>query len=309
MRGFGLLAFVVVTGCATTETVAVSKMPFDEAMGWSESHARLQKAPVDDPKASAALASTMRSFSQTSHQVRASVAHGAPMPPHQIERWHALLDEIAVYAAVPAKDSSVLDTVRTRLQLETEFENDGAVYGDVPVALTERVQLTLRSLATKLLAQTARLHAPASANEQLSANGWRWPVTPVLVTSPYGNRLHPIHNEYRFHAGVDLAAEHSQSVFAAEAGTVVFSGWNGGHGKQVELQHDGRVTTRYSHLDALLVRQGEVVKRGDLIGLVGETGVATGPHLHFEIRRDGDALDPEFVMTTPPSLPMARRTP
>ncbi len=281
-------------------------MPFDEAMGWSAAHARVQNGAVDDPKASTELAAAMRAFSQASHEQRALAVHGAAMPQAQVERWYAVLAQVELFAAVPPRESSVLDTVRTRLQLGTEFENDGSTYGDVPAEVVERVQLALRTLSVKLAAQTSKPRTgPARAN------AWRWPVSPVVVTSPYGNRLHPIHGEYRFHAGIDLAGEPAQSVYAAETGTVVFSGWNGGHGKQVEVQHDGHVSTRYSHLDSLLVQQGDVVKRGDLIGLVGQTGVATGPHLHFEIRKDGEALDPEFVMAMPPpsSSPMARRAP
>jgi murein DD-endopeptidase MepM/ murein hydrolase activator NlpD len=121
----------------------------------------------------------------------------------------------------------------------------------------------------------------------------------VVVTSSWGDRQHPIHGDVRFHAGVDLAGELAQPVRAAAAGTVVYSGWNGGHGKHVELQHDAHLSTGYSHLLSLLVSVGQVVKRGQVIALVGETGVATGPHLHFEVRRDGESLDPEATLPRP----------
>ncbi len=286
-------------GCVTTETPA-PKLPFDEAMGFAAAQARLRGAPIEDLHASEALATAMRQFSVASHAVRKQTERGAPMPATQIEAWGVVLNEVEHFAAVPARASSVLDTVRTRLQLETELESDGSTYGDVPVGLTERVQLALRMLSAKLTAQTttARPLTPATL---------QWPVAPVLVTSAYGDRLHPIHGEYRFHAGTDLAAEPSQSVYAAETGTVVFSGWNGGHGKQVEVQHDGHLTTRYSHLEALLVHNGQHVKRGDLLGLAGQTGLATGVHLHFEVRRDGQALDPEFVLDSQTALAGALR--
>ena len=89
------------------------------------------------------------------------------------------------------------------------------------------------------------------------------------------------------------------STPAAEEGTVIFSSWNGAHGRQIELQHDAHWGTRYSHLNVLMVRPGTVVKRGQLIGLSGKSGQTTGPHLHFELRRDGDALDPEAFMELP----------
>ncbi len=81
---------------------------------------------------------------------------------------------------------------------------------------------------------------------------------------------------------------------------MVFAGWNGGHGKQVELQHDEHWSTRYSHLSTLMVEPGHTVKRGEVIGLAGATGLATGPHLHFEVWRDGETLDPELALPPPP---------
>ena len=83
---------------------------------------------------------------------------------------------------------------------------------------------------------------------------------------------------------------------------VIFSGWNGAHGKQVELQHDAHVSTRYSHLQTILVEAGQTVRQGDIIGLLGETGMVTGPHLHFELRLDGEAVDPEARLPRPPLL-------
>ncbi len=226
------------------------------------------------------------------------------MPAKQLDAWNAVLAEVDHFVSIAPRRSSVLDTVRTRLQLETEFETDGSVYGDVPSVLAGRIQNTLRALSVKLGAQTA-------PSRRAVVLRFAWPVSPVIVTSPYGDRFHPVHGEYRFHSGTDLAADAAQSVFAAEGGTVVFSGWNGGHGKSVEVQHaDGHTTTRYSHLDALMVAAGERVKRGALLGLAGQTGVATGVHVHFEIHRDGEAIDPEFVLDGSPgaltSNPSAR---
>lgn len=289
-----LVLVLLCSGCATTVTPA-AKLPFDEAMGWRQSQARVRAASIEDPHASASLAASMRTLSEASRASRSSVERGAPMPAAQVAAWSAALTEVERVMAMAPRQSSLLDTVRTRLQLETELEADGWAYGDVPLPLTERVQRDLRALSEKLAAQTASPRA-------LTPMKLHWPVTPVLVTSAYGDRLHPIHGEHRFHAGADLAAESAQSVYAAEAGTVTFSGWSGGYGKQIEVQHDGHLTTRYSHLDALLVTSGQRVKRGELLGLAGQTGLATGVHLHFEVRRDGEALDPEFVLDAPGAM-------
>ena len=169
-------------------------------------------------------------------------------------------------------------------------------FGDIPIAIAERVPRTLRALSRRITSLTVR-------TRQVDPRRFRWPVSPLVVSSPYGSRIHPIANEPRFHAGIDLESPLEQPVRAAEVGTVVFSSWNGAHGKQIELQHDAHWATRYSHLDVLLVRPGTVVKKGQLIGLSGQTGMTTGPHVHFELRRDGDALDPEVFLELPATGP------
>jgi len=290
-----LVLMLLFSGCATTVTLA-PKLPFDEAMGWSSTQARVREAPIEDPHASSSLAVSMRRLSEVSRAERSAVTRGAPMTAAHVEAWGTTLTEVERVVALPPRRSSVLDSVRTRLQLETELEADGWAYGDVPLLVTDRVQRALRELSSKLALQTA------GTRRTMASMKLHWPVTPVLVTSAYGDRLHPIHGEHRFHAGADLAAQTSQSVSSAEAGIIIFSGWNGGYGKQVEVQHDGHLTTRYSHLDALMVQSGQRVKRGELLGLAGQTGLATGVHLHFEVRRDGEALDPEFVLDSPGAM-------
>jgi murein DD-endopeptidase MepM/ murein hydrolase activator NlpD len=119
-----------------------------------------------------------------------------------------------------------------------------------------------------------------------------WPISPVSVTSHFGERAHPILGELRDHLGIDLAARRGQGVFAAAPGVVLNAGWNGNYGYQVEIQHAARVTTRYSHLARVMVEPGEILERGDLVGLAGDTGLATGVHLHFELWKDGRPRDP-----------------
>ncbi|HEY0881740.1 MAG TPA: M23 family metallopeptidase, partial [Archangium sp.] len=181
------------------------------------------------------------------------------------------------------------------LQLEAELQVDARQFGDIPAEVAGRTPQVLAALSQRIAARTPKVR-------HVDPRGFRWPVSPLVVSSPYGTRVHPIAGELRFHAGIDLEAPLETPVFAAEAGTVVFSDWNGGHGNQIELQHDAHWTTRYSHLEALLVKPGASVKKGQVIGLAGATGLATGPHVHFELRRDGDALDPESFLRTPSLL-------
>jgi murein DD-endopeptidase MepM/ murein hydrolase activator NlpD len=107
---------------------------------------------------------------------------------------------------------------------------------------------------------------------------------PGAVTSGFGWRIHPIFHVRKLHTGVDL--------HAAEAGTVVSAGWRGGYGKCVIIQHKGNLSTLYGHMSQILVSVGQTVKRGQVIGKVGSTGYATGPHLHFEVRVNGTPVDP-----------------
>ena len=112
------------------------------------------------------------------------------------------------------------------------------------------------------------------------------------VTSRFGYRVHPILRFGRLHQGVDIAAASGTPVFAAADGVVVGAGWNGGHGRQVRLEHSDGVSTSYSHLSRIAAEPGTRVARGQLVGLVGSSGFSTGAHLHFEVRRHGQPVDP-----------------
>jgi murein DD-endopeptidase MepM/ murein hydrolase activator NlpD len=112
------------------------------------------------------------------------------------------------------------------------------------------------------------------------------------LTSGFGMRFHPILHRYRMHTGVDFGAGYGAPIRAAAAGVVLLSAYNRGYGNCVILYHGGGVTTLYGHCSARLVHEGQSVRRGQEIGRVGATGLATGPHLHFEVRRDGVPVRP-----------------
>ncbi len=115
---------------------------------------------------------------------------------------------------------------------------------------------------------------------------------PGPVTSSFGPRLHPILGTTRMHTGVDLRAAWGDPVGAAAAGRVIFAGAYGGYGNAVIIDHSGGMSTLYAHLSSITVTYGEIVSAGQTIGLVGSTGLSTGPHLHFEVRIDGKPVDP-----------------
>jgi murein DD-endopeptidase MepM/ murein hydrolase activator NlpD len=112
------------------------------------------------------------------------------------------------------------------------------------------------------------------------------------TSSPFGWRVHPVLGYRRFHAGLDFAASYGSTIRAADSGTVIFAGWYGGYGKAVIISHGKSITTLYGHSSELYVSEGQTVQRGQPIAAVGSTGLSTGPHLHFEVRRDGTPVNP-----------------
>jgi murein DD-endopeptidase MepM/ murein hydrolase activator NlpD len=126
----------------------------------------------------------------------------------------------------------------------------------------------------------------------IDADGWTWP-TAGGVASGFGQRLHPILGYYRMHSGLDIGGAQGQPIWAANEGIVIMAGWNGGYGNTVVIQHgDSSVTTLYAHMSGFATSVGDYVTSGQVIGYVGSTGLSTGPHLHFEVRINGSAVDP-----------------
>jgi murein DD-endopeptidase MepM/ murein hydrolase activator NlpD len=115
------------------------------------------------------------------------------------------------------------------------------------------------------------------------------------VTSGYGMRRHPILGYRRMHAGIDFGAAYGTPVYAVTDGTVAMAGRNGGYGNFIKLSHGGGMGTGYGHLSRIAVRPGQGVKRGQVIGYVGSSGMSTGAHLHYELYRNGVAISPMSV--------------
>lgn len=119
-----------------------------------------------------------------------------------------------------------------------------------------------------------------------------WPVHGVL-TSPFGFRLSPFgRREWKFHGGIDLGVPYGTPIQSTNDGLVSFAGWDSGHGLMVEVDHGGGVASRYCHASTIYVTAGDTVYMGDVIALVGSTGLSTGPHLHYELLMNGEKVDP-----------------
>ena len=121
----------------------------------------------------------------------------------------------------------------------------------------------------------------------------RLPIVGAELTSGFGNRLDPFAHTHAFHAGIDFAAPTGTPIESAAGGVVAFAGFRRDYGWVVEIDHGNGLVTRYAHASELLVRPGQVVIPGDRIAVVGSTGRSTGPHLHFEVLRAGDHVDPK----------------
>lgn len=138
------------------------------------------------------------------------------------------------------------------------------------------------------------LEGLARHNAALMAIPARVPTAPqARLGSTYGNRVDPFTRRLAFHSGVDFAVAAGTEVFAAGGGVVSFAGRKGGYGKTLEIDHGNGLLTRYAHLSRLSVAAGAIVTPGQAIGAVGSTGRSTGPHLHFEVLRDGQFVDPQ----------------
>ncbi|HEU4809394.1 MAG TPA: M23 family metallopeptidase [Sphingomicrobium sp.] len=122
-------------------------------------------------------------------------------------------------------------------------------------------------------------------------------MTPVAghITSGFGLRYHPILHFSRMHTGIDFGAAWGSPIVAAADGQVIGAGWTGGYGRQVRVAHPSGIDTTYSHMSTIAASPGEMVRQGQVIGYVGSSGLATGPHLHFEVRVNGQPVDPMTV--------------
>ncbi len=232
---------------------------------------------------------TLVRFTTEARSRRARLPAARTFPAEVATAWTALAGELDRYLARPLPQTPLLELIRARITVEAEWDYDqrrwGAPPRDVAEAVTARTARFGRRVDTARALGFALFQRPAPAK-------LRWPVEQAGLSSLYGMRLHPVEGKRRMHHGVDLAASAGKVVSSAAPGWVVRTGWAGGYGLIVEVRHPGDLTTRYSHLSAILCAPGDAVTVGQPLGLVGKTGLATGPHLHFEVWRGGEPSDP-----------------
>lgn len=155
----------------------------------------------------------------------------------------------------------------------------------------EEAEAAERKLKQEINEEMKRIQQ--QSKKEYAGGGMHWPLPgKTSISSRFGNRVHPIFKTYKAHTGIDIPASTGTPVEAANSGTVIYAGWNGGYGNCVVIDHGGGIATLYGHNSALLVKKGDQVQKGQVIAKVGSTGNSTGPHLHFEVMVNGVCKDP-----------------
>ncbi|MHB8842558.1 MAG: M23 family metallopeptidase, partial [Candidatus Aquicultor sp.] len=157
---------------------------------------------------------------------------------------------------------------------------------DALLSTSQVVADQIRTLQRGGRITTSRGYSRAS-----SGGGYVWPVS-ARITSPFGWRFHPVLGYSRMHTGIDLGCGSGTSVHATKGGTVIMAGWMGGYGNAVVIDHGEGISSLYGHNKSLTVSAGQHVVQGQVIAHSGSTGMSTGPHLHFEIRVNGNPQNP-----------------
>ena len=191
------------------------------------------------------------------------------------------LDLVALFESKVSKQDELSVALNSLISYKTDLSKDEAAMSEMEdQLLKEADQLT--DIIKNLESAAAYI-----GGEMM------WPVPGnYSISSLFGNRIHPISKEYKMHTGIDIQSARKTDFVAAQTGTIIFSNWFAGYGKAIIIDHGGGYTTLYAHLDVINVEVGQVVKKGQIIGKTGNTGYSTGPHLHFEVRMNGDYVDP-----------------
>ncbi|MCX7285709.1 MAG: M23 family metallopeptidase [Novosphingobium sp.] len=212
-------------------------------------------------------------------------ARAAGAPPSAVQDYLRTIDEHMAFEEIAPADEFDL-VFSNRRAASGEQQAGELIYAAVVRANKPVVQL-LR------WGKDDTFYSPQGMAEgsQETTSGFGSPVN-GHITSYYGARRHPILGYVRMHAGVDFGASWGAPIYATTDGRVNFAGWHGGHGNYVRLDHGGGIATGYGHMSRIAVAPGMSVRRGQVIGYVGSTGLSTGPHLHYEMYRNGQTVNP-----------------
>jgi len=188
-------------------------------------------------------------------------------------------------------DEQLAEAIALIEQIEANLASETALYNEV-AAEEARIQREINAKVEDLRRQEEARRI-AEANRVRGSGQLMWPVPGHgSVTSGYGMRVHPVFRVLRQHLGIDIGAPHGANVVAADRGTVVTSAYNSSYGNYIVISHGNGFTTLYAHLSSRRVSETDIVNKGQVIGLIGSTGISTGPHLHFEVTQNGSRVNP-----------------
>lgn len=221
----------------------------------------------------------------------------------QIEAHKKKLEEdraklVDLEKAALVKQAEIEQKKAERNVVLQKAQNDRAVAMQAIEELNASSAQISAMLKERQAARAAAAAAAAQAAGQGSSYTWvqgtgqlGWPVSGE-ITSPYGYRVHPIWGTTIYHSGIDIGVDEGTPVHAADSGVIVWSGWMGGYGYAVVIDHGNGLSTLYGHNSELAVDEGQSVSKGQVVAYAGSTGNSTGPHVHFEVRENGDPVDP-----------------
>jgi murein DD-endopeptidase MepM/ murein hydrolase activator NlpD len=271
----------------------------------------VQTAAARERELSRTLAYLTEALEQTAHQRDESIAlmaeakdevealnYAAALAEERQERVFRQIEDAVTMSMEPLDEmfrAAGLQTEQIIGQVRSTYAGQGGPL--MPITMSTRGEspdrMSLR--ANEVLSALDELNVYRIAAEQLP---FSMPVrSNFRLTSGFGYRRDPINGGRRLHAGTDFAGPRGTPIYAGGDGTVIFAGRQSGYGLMVEIRHPFGLTTRYAHMSRIRVSEGERVSRGDRIGDMGNTGRSTGPHLHYEVRRDGDPVNPMTFIT------------
>lgn len=194
-------------------------------------------------------------------------------------------------------DANKAEQQQLLAKMQKEKETSERAYNEL-LATSKNIEAMLRKRAEEEQRARAKGGKTAAVQKpQIRGSGdIIWPLSSRRVTSQFGWRVHPIFGTSKFHSGLDIGARMGDPVWAAAGGVVIHSGWMGGYGKTIIIDHGGGLTSLYAHNSRLVVKNGETVKKGQVVAHIGSTGYSTGPHLHFEVRKYGKPVNPRSYM-------------
>jgi len=218
----------------------------------------------------------------------------------ELETQHVILEE--KQSALESEKAQLDEEMAVKQEKQAELESSQAKLQEKLDALNAEADAISAEIAERQRQLEEQRRQEEAEKEQNGDNSpsssgvgtgrFIWPCDSRYITSEFGYRIHPLTGIWTGHTGLDIGCSMYDPVYASDSGTVILSGWYGGYGYAVVIDHGDGMSTLYGHNEELHVSVGDRVSQGEVIASAGSTGWSTGPHVHFEVRVNGDYVDP-----------------